>query len=166
MGKPMRSKVPYEDRSDPEKLYSNWTKTVGLLERGEYSLAVVRAATCIELAANIIVRRKLVNDANLPLLFVDSLLMLANGLRNKIQRIVKPMYEDTEYKETLASLAKEILKINNNRNRIVHSGQFLREKTAEEIVIKTEQTIREMLQICQTGLVFPTIEEALKTRSS
>jgi hypothetical protein len=76
------------------------------------------------------------------------------------------MYEDTEHKEALASLAKEILRINNNRNRIVHSGQFLHKKTAEEIVTKTEQTIREMLQICQTGLVFPTMEEALKSRSN
>lgn len=87
MGDPKRASVPYEDRSEPDKLYSNWTKTAGLLKRGEYSLAVVRAETCIELAANIVVRRKLVDDAHLPLSFVDSLLMLANGLRNKIQRL-------------------------------------------------------------------------------
>lgn len=162
MGEPKREKVPYEDRSDPEKLHSNWTKTAGLLKRGEYSLAVVRAATCIELAANIVVRRKLVDDAHLPLPFVNSLLMLANGLRNKIQRLIQPMYKGTVHENELASLAKKILKINDHRNRIVHSGDFRGKKSAEEIVTKTEQIIREMLQICQTGVSFPTLEETSK----
>jgi hypothetical protein len=166
MGEPKRTNVPYEDRSDPDKLYSNWTKTAGLLKRGEYSLAVVRAATCIELTANIVVRRKLVDGAHLPLSFVDSLLMLANGLRNKIQKLIQPMYKGTAHEKALASLAKEILKINTNRNLIVHSGQFRNKKTAEELVTKSEQTIREMLQICQAGEVFPTLEEALSSRSS
>ena len=162
MGEPKRARVPYKDRSDPEKLYSNWTKTAGLLERGEYSLAIVRAATCIELAANIIVRRKLVDDAHLPLSFANSLLMLANGLRNKIQKLIQPMYKGTMHENALNSLVKEILKINLHRNYIVHSGQFRSKKVAEKIVTKTEQTIREMLQICQTEVSFPTLEEASK----
>ena len=166
MGKPTRANVPYEDRSDPDKLYSNWTKTAGLLNRGEYSLAVVRAATCIELAANIVVRRKLVDDAHLPLSFVDSLLKLANGLRYKIQKLIQPMYKGTAHEKALASLAKEILRINKNRNFIVHSGQFRGKKAAEEIVMKTEQIIREMFQICQTGIGFPALEEAVTNRSS
>jgi len=163
VGKPKRANVPYEDRSDPEKLYSNWTKTAGLLERREYSLAIVRAATCFELAANIVIRRKLVDDAGLPQSFVDSLLTLANGSQNKINKLIRPMYEDTKHKKALKDLVKEIEDINKHRNRIVHSGEFRNKKKAEEIVLKTEQTIRKMLLICQIGVKFPTLEEASKS---
>src|ERR1039458_3727621 len=43
------------ERTDPEKVFANWNKTLGLLERNEYSVAIVRAAVTVELAANIVI---------------------------------------------------------------------------------------------------------------
>jgi hypothetical protein len=33
-----------KERTDAEKVFANWNKSLGLFERGEYSLAIVRAA--------------------------------------------------------------------------------------------------------------------------
>ena len=50
-----KEKKPYSERTDLEKIESNWTKTRGLLKREEWSLAIVRAATAVEIAANLVV---------------------------------------------------------------------------------------------------------------
>ena len=52
----------------------NWKKTHGLFTRGEYSVAVIRCGTCIELSVNFAVRQELVVKRELPLSFVDKLL--------------------------------------------------------------------------------------------
>jgi len=43
MAKPKRT--PFSERPDIEKIQSNWTKFAGLLNREEWSGAIVRAAT-------------------------------------------------------------------------------------------------------------------------
>jgi hypothetical protein len=50
--KGMGKKKPYSERTDLEKIKSQWKKTTGFLERGEWSSAIVRAATAAEIAAN------------------------------------------------------------------------------------------------------------------
>lgn len=52
-------KKPYSERTDREKLETNWGKTLKLMEREEYSMAIVRAATCAEIATNIVIRTEL-----------------------------------------------------------------------------------------------------------
>src|ERR1022692_1350940 len=79
------------ERTDPEKVFTNWNKTLGLFERGEYSLAIVRAAVTMELAANIVVRAELVKKRNLPVDFVDSLLKWSNGLSGKFDKLIYPI---------------------------------------------------------------------------
>jgi hypothetical protein len=49
----------YEDRTDIEKIQSNWKKLSGLYSRREWSGSVVRAATAAEIASNLVVREEL-----------------------------------------------------------------------------------------------------------
>jgi hypothetical protein len=49
-----KSKKPYDERSDLEKLRSQWTKLSGLHLRDEPSAAIVRCATAAEIAANLL----------------------------------------------------------------------------------------------------------------
>ena len=74
MAKSKRSKIHYSERSDIEKIQSNWKKIRGLVNREEWSSAVVRASTETEIAANFVVRKELVESRKLEEAFVDHLL--------------------------------------------------------------------------------------------
>ena len=65
----------YEDRTDLEKIQSQWHKITGLHTRDEWSAAVVRAATAAELAANFAIREEFKARSNFDAQFVDSLLV-------------------------------------------------------------------------------------------
>lgn len=70
--KKLKSKrTPYIKSRDDEKVVRNWNKARGLFNRGEYSVAIVRCGTCVELAINFAVRQELVDELNCPLKFVD-----------------------------------------------------------------------------------------------
>jgi hypothetical protein len=86
---------PYSQRSDTEKLESNWRKTLGLFERDEHSMAIIRAGTCAEIAANIVIRSELVQKRHLESQFVDSLLRWSNGLDGKFSHIILPLFDGT-----------------------------------------------------------------------
>ncbi len=96
MGTTSSIKKPYDERTDKEKIRSNWTKTCGLYLRGEHSMAVIRAATAVELAANLVVREELENNQKLPKEFVDSLMKWANGLVGKLNRLIIPITKGTK----------------------------------------------------------------------
>ena len=125
---------PYSQRSDTEKLESNWTKTLGLFEREEYSMAIIRAGTCAEIAANIVIRSELVQKRNLEPHFVDSLLVWANGLSGKFSRIILPLFHGTPQRAVFVKHHTEISKVNDARNQIAHSGRFANKASAEELL--------------------------------
>ena len=121
--KPKTNRTPYSKASDDEKVARNWNKARGLFDRGEYSVAVIRCGTCVELAVNFAIRQELVFERNLPLPFVDKLLKSANGLRNKYQNIYLPIMKEYEIYDELKNLWKNlIIKINKQRNDVAHSG--------------------------------------------
>src|SRR2546430_8450229 len=93
-------KKPYSKRSDADKLPTNWRKTLGLLERSEFSMAIIRAGTCAEIAANIVVRAELIQRRQLEAAFVDTLLYWANGLQGKFSRLILPILAGTDRKST------------------------------------------------------------------
>ncbi|MGE0502517.1 MAG: hypothetical protein AB7I79_15570 [Rhizobiaceae bacterium] len=82
-----KRKKPYSKASDDEKVARNWNKALGLYEREEWSVAVLRCATCLELMVNFVIRQELVTEKKLPLQFVDKLLQNANGIHNKYQNL-------------------------------------------------------------------------------
>ena len=143
MGK--RKSKPYSQRTDSEKVMSNWTKTRGLYQRGEYSLAILRAATTIELAVNLAVRAELAQKRHLPLQFVDRLLKRANGLRNKYHDLLLPITDGEPRNKQLKKLWKKISKVNDQRNRIAHSGEFKKRSTAGKQLTLTCEILNELV---------------------
>lgn len=128
------AKKSYSERNDTEKLESNWTKTLGLFDRGEYSMAIIRAGTCAEIAANIVIRSELVQKRGLEAQFVNSLLLWANGLQGKFSRIILPLFEGSPRHATLKKHHKEIGTVNDARNEIAHSGRFASKENAKKLL--------------------------------
>lgn len=87
----MVTRKPYEERTDLEKIQSQWNKLSGLHSREEWSAAIVRAATAAELAANFAIRKEFESRSKFDSKFVDSLLRWANGLAGKIDRLLIPL---------------------------------------------------------------------------
>jgi len=140
--------TPYSKAKDDEKVSRNWKKARGLYERGEYSVAIIRCGTCVELAVNFAIRQELVIKRALPLPFVDKLLMSANGLRNKYQNIFLPIIAEHEEYLSLKKLWKEqIDKINIERNAIVHSGEFRSEKVAQPVLKHTLVALKRIMDL-------------------
>ena len=143
-----------KERTDPEKVFANWTKTLGLLERGEYSVAVVRAAVTVELAANIVIRAELVERRNLPVDFVDSLLMWSNGLAGKFNKLIYPILKGSPHCESFKSTTADWEKINKERNSVAHSGEFKAKGVAEDIVSRARKVVQTMLSGYEPTLKF------------
>lgn len=138
----------YSKAKDDEKVARNWNKAIGLYERGEYSVAILRCATSIELSLNFAIRQELVVDRDLPLSFVDKLLKNANGVRNKYLNIYLPIMEEWEEHKYLKKLWKShIERINKNRNTIAHSGEFRSRKTAAQIMSSTQEVLEQIMSL-------------------
>ena len=136
-----KAKKPYSQRTDVEKVCSNWRKTLGLFERGEYSVAIIRAATTVELAANLVIRAELIRKRDLPSHFVDKLLTWANGLNGKIRYIISPICRGRTICGNLKKLQNEIESVSKERNSIVHSGQFKKKDTARKTIEKAHTVV-------------------------
>jgi len=124
VAKTQNAKVPYDERSDDEKLESNWKKAKGLYKREDWSACVMRVATSAEIAANIYIRQFLLTDHNLPSSFVDSLLKGANGLDGKFNRLIAPAATHLGTWGDLKSLRAKIASLNGHRNHVAHEGRF------------------------------------------
>lgn len=89
---------PYEQRTDLEKVQSQWHKLSGLHTREEWSAAIVRSATAAEIAANFAVRAEFAERSQFDSAFVDNLLHWANGIAGKLDRLLIPLDEPDETK--------------------------------------------------------------------
>ena len=89
-GKP-KGRKPYAERSDLGKIQSQWVKLTGLQDRTDYSAAVIRAASATELAVNYALRKEFSARSQFDAKFVDGLLMWANGLKGKVERLLLPI---------------------------------------------------------------------------
>jgi hypothetical protein len=118
------TKIPYDERTDDQKLESNWNKATKLFERKDWSACVVRAATSAEISANIYIRNFLTNNYNLPPSYVDSLLVGANGLDGKFKRLITPAAKHLGTWNELKALQKKIESLNEHRNGVAHAGKF------------------------------------------
>ncbi|MDH5561593.1 MAG: hypothetical protein OEY59_12150 [Deltaproteobacteria bacterium] len=141
-------RIPYDSLSDDEKVRRNWTKAIGLYSRNEWSVVILRCATCLELAVNFAIRQELVEDRKLPLPFVDKLLKNSNGIHNKYQNIYLPIMEEYEEHGNLKTLWSEsISKVNTERNAVAHRGEFRSKPIAMEIMKKTYTALVEILEL-------------------
>jgi hypothetical protein len=118
------TEIPYDERTDDQKLESNWNKAEKLFERKDWSACIVRAATSAEISANIYIRNFLSNINSLPPSYVDSLLVSANGLDGKFKRLIAPAAKHLGTWNELKALQKKIELLNDHRNGVVHAGKF------------------------------------------
>jgi hypothetical protein len=159
MGKAPSTKKPYDERTDKEKIQSNWTKTCGLYLRGEHSMAVIRAATTVELATNLVVREELENNHKLPKDFVNNLMKWANGLVGKLNRLIIPITKDTEKEKFFKEIQKQVVDINDQRNGVAHRGEFKIKKTSNRIILEAHEIIEKLVQQYDKDFTIPIPDE-------
>lgn len=145
----MGKKKAYVERTDVDKIKSQWTKLSGLHEREEWSAAVVRAATAAEIAVNLAIKAELAERGITDSDVTDVMLKAANGLRGKFLHLLKPLATSEDRKKELGKLWKVADKINASRNEIVHSGLFRSEKDAKKIIEQCRQFVVPLVKIYQ-----------------
>lgn len=135
-------KPPYQERSDIDKIKSNWNKVCGLFEKREWSSVIIRAVTASEIAANLAIRAELQNKRNLESKFVDSLLIWANGIQGKFERLLLPVTKGTKFHVTLKSIQKKVTEINRERNSVAHSGEFRKKQLLERLLKRPKKLLK------------------------
>lgn len=155
------SKKPYSERSRIEQIESNWKKTTGLFRRSEYSTVAIRAATTVELAANLVIEKEFIENRSLPVTFVEGLMKWANGFMGKLDRLIVPIYVGTEAELKLKEVRKRSKGINDERNNVVHRGQFKQRATALRLIQEAEYVVNTLVQIAKEDfqLVTPSFED-------
>lgn len=148
------AKKPYEDRTDLEKIQSQWHKLSGLHTREEWSAAIVRAATAAEIAANFAVRAEFEARSEFDDAFVNSLLRWANGLAGKLDRLLIPLSAiDKKKHKKMKQLFAMAAEINKMRNAVAHQGEFCNEQEATDTIAKTQEFINSLVQLYENGFV-------------
>jgi hypothetical protein len=152
---------PYSDRSDLEKLQSQWNKLSRLHLRDEPSAASVRCATAAEIAANYAVRMEWARQTEFDAVIIDQFLRWANGLYGKVARLFVPVYFAHPAKSTTAKvLIKSSETINTIRNAVVHQSTFSNAAEAEEAIAEARTFINLIV-----GLSIPDFDIAAKAIS-
>jgi hypothetical protein len=153
-------KAAYEDRTDLEKIQSQWHKLTGLHTREEWSAAIVRTATAAELAANFAIRAEFMKRSKFNSAFVDSLLLWANGLAGKVDRILIPLHTEGKHAKTVKALKASALAINSKRNAIAHQGKFSNEKDAKAAIKQTREFVQSLVRLYEPKFSLIDQEEA------
>jgi hypothetical protein len=131
-----------------EKVQKQWHKWSGLHTREESSAAIVRAATAAELMANHAIRTEFTARSQFDAEFVNSLLMWANGLADKMRNLLVPLVAaDASKKKTMAKLQKLAEAVNKKRNAIAHQGEFCNEQEAIQVINDARAFISGLAQL-------------------
>lgn len=121
-----RWETDYRDRSDVEKLQTQWIKASGLLKREDWSAAVVRMSTAMELAANLAVIEELTRRPDVTKPTPDRVPWLY--MENKFETLLNLLPE--AQREIVANLKPSVIAAYNKRNDIVHRGEFCAKEEA------------------------------------
>ncbi len=143
----MPSRKPYKERTDLERIQSQWNKLGGLHTREEWSATIVRAATAAELAANFAIRKEFGSRSKFDVKFVDSLLRWANGLAGKIDHLLIPLTVGEKHQKIIKKLKAMSEEINGKRNAIVHQGEFCNAEEAKTSIQKSEEFIEAVMRV-------------------
>jgi hypothetical protein len=142
------ARKPYEQRTDQEKVQSQWSKLSGLHTREEWSAAIVRAATAAEIAANFAVRAEFAANSTFDAEFVNSQLKWANGLSGKINHLLEPLWKDQQKKHRHAKELRRLAEaVNSKRNAVAHQGEFCNAAEAAEAIEGARQFIHKLIQL-------------------
>lgn len=149
----MDPRKPYEQRTDLEKIQSQWNKLTGLHFRNESSAAIVRAATAAELATTFAIRKEFESKSQFDKAFVDSLLIWANGIAGKLDRLLIPATRGTKHHKTIKKLKAASETINKKRNAVAHQGEFCNPTEANEIIDLSREFIETLAKIYMPDFV-------------
>ena len=75
---------------------------------------------------------------------MNHLLIWANGIRGKFDKLIVPLFINTDLAKELKTLNKKAQEINRERNSVAHSGQF-KEKLIATKVMDVSKEITEAL---------------------
>jgi hypothetical protein len=125
------AKKPYNERTDAEKVRSNWNKTLRLFDHREYSVCVLRAAIACELAVNLVLFVELSERHNLNREFAAELLRDANGITNKFNKLLLKILKGHAAEQTVKDLKKTMERINKERNFVLTLGSSKHAKRLE-----------------------------------
>jgi len=131
-------KKSYEERTDLERIQSQWRKLTGLHSREEWSAAIVRAATAAEIAANYAIRNEFKARSKFDEKFVNDQLRWANGIAGKIDRLLLPLFDGRKQHKIVQPLKAVAEKINKDRNAIIHQGEFRDEEEASAVIAQAK----------------------------
>jgi hypothetical protein len=159
------TKKPYQERTDLEKVQSQWHKLSGLQSRDEWSAAVVRCATAAEIAANYAIRIEFSKRSQLSADFVDSQLRWANGLPNKMERLLLNLTVGEPYLASLKELKKHAGQISALRNQIAHQGEFCNEAEARNTIELARHFIETLVRIYESSFTLKTRRNPQQRRS-
>ena len=131
-------KKSYEERTDLERIQSQWRKLTGLHSREEWSAAIVRDATAAEIAANYAIRNEFKARSKFDEKFVNDQLRWANGIAGKIDRLLLPLFDGRKQHKIVQPLKAVAEKINKDRNAIIHQGEFRDEEEASAVIAQAK----------------------------
>ncbi len=140
-------KKPYSERSDLERIESQWNKLSGLHTREEWSAAMVRAATAAEIAANLAIRKEFQTRSQFDAELVDEFLRWANGLGGKIQRLLIPLTVTQPYALAIANLRQVAERIGRARNEVVHQGHFCNDQEAKATIDDARHFVETLVKL-------------------
>ena len=140
-------KKSYEQRTDLEKIQSQWNKLSGLHSREEWSAAIVRAATAAEIAANFAIREEFQARSEFDGDFVNGLLRWANGLDGKVNRLLLPLSDGKKQHKIFSKIKKDAEDVNRKRNAIAHQGEFCNIGESKETIEKARKFIEAVVRI-------------------
>lgn len=138
------SSIPYADRTDPQKAETQFGKALGLLDRQDWSAAVVRAVTATEIGLNFAIRREHEVAGKLDDDEVNKQLRDANGVSGKFG-ILREL-RAPEHHEWLQNLKQMTKAATLKRNSIVHSGEFCDEADARAHVESCKNFVDTLLR--------------------
>jgi len=148
------AKKKYSDRSDLEKLQSQWNKISGLLLREEPSAAIMRCGTAAEIAANVAIRSAFDEESEFDAKTVDSFLIWANGLKGKMDHLVLPVcFSGSRSNKVYKHLAASAKIINDARNDVAHRGSFSSTSAATKVIAEAKSFITSLVLLYDPGFV-------------
>ena len=132
------NKKPYTERTLTEQMETNLRKTKKLLDRKEYSTAIVRSITTLDLYVTGLIKKSL--QEKLSEKMTKSVLAKYRNLPDKLKLLMEECYGFSAAKE-FPNQYNQLLKDIETRTKIVHKGRFSNKSTADKAVKNVEKLI-------------------------
>ena len=142
---------PYQENTDIKRIKSQWRKLNDSNSRERWSTAIVQAATAVEIAADLVVRKELQSKGKLDAAFVNCLLEWANGIVEKMDRLILPLFSGSKQFARLKKHKSVAGKIDEKRNAIVQRSKVCTEREATIVINKAKTIIESLVKIYNPG---------------